>query len=336
MNSTLKFLFQPLLSTSLFSSLSTLLVALILLSASPSIFAKENTSPDPLASYPIQKIAKHTWAIFGPKETPNEANQGFMNNPAFVVTDKSVVVFDPGSSVHIGKSLITKIKKVTDKPITHVFNSHIHGDHWLATDAIQLAYPDVVVYAHPVMLEEAKAGEGDSWIKLMSSLTAGATDGTKVVLPTRVLEDQQVVRIDNISIKSHLSELSHTKTDAMFQIIEEKILITGDNSFNQRMPRMDDGSFVGNIQSMENALGLDIEQVIPGHGPLGGKEILSAYKDLLSIVYKEVKVQLDEDLEAFEMKPIIIEKLDSHKGWTNFEDSIGKLISIAVLEAESE
>lgn len=332
MNSTLKFLFLPLLSASLFS----LLVALVLLTLSSSIFAKENVSPDPLANYPTQKVAEHTWVIFGPKEAPNEANRGFINNPAFVVTDKSVVVFDPGSSVHIGKSLIARIKKVTDKPITHVFNSHIHGDHWLATDAIQQAFPDVIVYTHPVLLEEVKAGEGESWVKLMSHLTAGATDGTKVVLPTHVLKNQQVVCIDNISIKSHLSELSHTNTDAMFQIIEEKILITGDNSFNQRMPRMDDGSFVGNIQSMDNALGLDIEQVIPGHGPIGGKEILSAYKDLLSIVYEEVKVQLDEDLEAFEMKPIIVEKLESHKDWTSFEDSIGRLISIAVLEAENE
>jgi len=326
MNSTLKFLFQPLLSNTL--------LLLILVSSPPILFAKESVGP--LTAYPTQKIAAHTWAIFGPLDAPNEANKGFMNNPAFVVTDKSVLVFDPGSSVQIGKSLLTRIKKITDKPISHVFNSHIHGDHWLATDAIQQAYPDVTVYAHPVMLEEAKAGEGDSWIKLMSNLTAGATDGTKVVLPTLTLEDQQVIHIDNISIKSHLSDVSHTKTDAMFQIIEDKILITGDNSFNKRMPRMDDGSFVGNIKSMESALALDIELVIPGHGPLGGKEILSAYKELLSIVYEEVKVLLDEDLESFEMKPLIVEKLDSHKDWTNFEGTIGKLISIAVLEAENE
>ncbi len=328
MDSTLKFSVQPLFL------LVTRLLPLILLSSPFSVFAKE--SVDPLAAYPTQKIATHTWAIFGPRDAPNETNKGFMNNPAFVVTDKSVVVFDPGSSVQIGQSLIARIKKITNKPITHVFNSHIHGDHWLATDAIQQAYPEVTIYAHPVMLQEAKTGEGETWIKLMSNLTAGATDGTKVVLPTHTLEDQQVVSIDNISIKSHLSDLSHTKTDAMFQIVEDNILITGDNSFNKRMPRMDDGSFMGNIKSMQDALAIDIEQVIPGHGPLGGKEVLSAYKDLLSIIYEEAKVLLDEDLESFEMKPIIVEKLESHKDWTNFEGSIGKLISIAVLEAENE
>lgn len=332
MNSTLKLLPYSILLKSIF----TFFLSFFLLSIPLSISAKEKQSDDPLSAYPTQQIAKHTWVVLGSTDEPNEINKGFMNNPAFVVTDKSVVVFDPGSSVQIGKSLIARIKKVTEKPITHVFNSHIHGDHWLATDAIHQAYPNVAVYAHPMMLEAAKEGEGEIWIKLMSELTAGATDGTKVVLPSNTLEDQQEVRIDNITIKSHLSDFSHTKTDAMFQIIEDKILITGDNSFNKRMPRMDDGSYVGNIESMQRGLALDIEQVIPGHGPTGGKEVLSAYKDLLSIIYEEAKVLLDDDLEAFEMKPLIIEKLTTHKDWNNFAGSIGKLISIAVLEAENE
>ena len=315
---------------------TSVLIIILSIASSFSAFADDDKSSDPLGAYPTQKISNNTWVTLGPKDAPNKENQGFMNNPAFVVTDKSVVVFDPGSSVQIGQSLISRIREVTDKPITHVFNSHIHGDHWLATDAIFQAYPKVIIYAHPEMIEEAKAGEGDNWISLMNNLTEGATNGTKVVLPTHALEDQQMVKVDNISIRAHLSDLSHTKTDAMFQIIEDKILITGDNSFNKRMPRLDDGSYVGNIQAMESALALDIETIVPGHGPLGGKEILNTYKDLLSIIYEEVKIQLNEDLEAFEMKPIIIEKLQSHKDWTGFDDSIGKLISIAVLEAENE
>ena len=246
MNSILKPNFQALCQA--------FLLTLIILVPSSRMSATELASNDILAAYPTKKVSMNTWAIFGPKDPPNKENRGFMNNPAFVVTDKSVVVIDPGSSVQVGRSLIARIKKITDKPITHIFNSHIHGDHWLATDAISQVYPNVIIYAHPMMIEEAKAGEGESWIKVMNNLTEGATDGTKVVLPTHALEDQQIVDVDNISIKSHLSELSHTKTDAMFEIMQDKILITGDNSFNKRMPRMDDGSYVGNIDTMENAL----------------------------------------------------------------------------------
>jgi len=59
-----------------------------------------------------------------------------MNNPAFIVTDKSVVVVDPDSTEKSGEMLLKQIARVTDKPVCHVFNTQVHGDHWLANDAI--------------------------------------------------------------------------------------------------------------------------------------------------------------------------------------------------------
>jgi len=313
---------------------SVIVVGFLMLSVNTALQAKEHSGV--MDKFELTKVTENTWAVLGPLAEPSPENQGFMNNPAFIIADKSVIVIDPGSSVHVGKALLEKIRSKTDLPITHVFNSHVHGDHWLANHAIKEAYPDVKIYAHPEMIAEAEAGEGQVWIDRMMTLTEGATEGTKITIPTIALEDKQVVTIDNITIKSHLNELAHTKTDAMFEIAEEKLLITGDNAFNSRMPRMDDGSYVGNMKAMDFGLTLDIETVIPGHGPIGGKEILKNYRDFLYIVYDNSKTLLDEDLEDFEMKPIIMEKLEEYKAWTNFEGAIGKLISVAVLEAESE
>ena len=36
------------------------------------------------------------------------------------------------------------------------------------------------------------------------------------------------------------------------------------------------------------------------------------------------------------MKPIIVAKLEKFQSWTSFDDNIGKLISLAALEAENE
>jgi len=286
--------------------------------------------------FEAKKVSEHSWVIFGPLTPPNPQNKGFMNNPLFTITDNSVIIIDPGSSLQVGEALLEKIKEKTDKPITHVFNSHVHGDHWLGNQAIKNAYPDVKIYAHPVMIEEAKAGEGESWVSLMNTLTEGATKGTEPVIASIELENEQEVKVDNITIKSYLSEIAHTKTDAMFVIVEDKVLITGDNNFNKRMPRLDDGSFPGNIKVLEEAMILDIDVVIPGHGPAGGKEVLTNFRDFLSIIYETSKEMLDEDAEAFEMKPVIVKKLEKYKDWESFDDNIGKLISIAVLEAENE
>ncbi len=84
-----------------------------------------------------EQIAPGVYVIHGPTELPSPDNQGFMNNPAFIVTDAGVVVVDPGSSVQVGEMVLERIGQVTDKPVLAVFNSHIHGDHWLGNQAIR-------------------------------------------------------------------------------------------------------------------------------------------------------------------------------------------------------
>ena len=53
-----------------------------------------------------EQVAPGVYVIHGPTELPSPSNQGFMNNPAFVVTDAGVVVIDPGSSVQVGEMLL--------------------------------------------------------------------------------------------------------------------------------------------------------------------------------------------------------------------------------------
>ena len=160
---------KSLRSISLFLSLSFF--------ATFTVIAKE--SPGVMDNMEAQKIAEHSWVVLGSRAQPNPENQGFMNNPVFVITDKSVVVIDPGSSVQVGRALVKKIREKTSNPITHVFNSHVHGDHWLGNQALLEENAKVKIYAHPQMIEEAKAGEAEVWINLMKTLTEGATDGTE-------------------------------------------------------------------------------------------------------------------------------------------------------------
>jgi len=81
--------------------------------------------------YPVDQIAPNTYVIHGPLGFPTVENQGFMNNPGFVITDSGVVLIDPGSSIQAGRMVLKQIRSITEKPVTHVINTHVHGDHWL-------------------------------------------------------------------------------------------------------------------------------------------------------------------------------------------------------------
>lgn len=109
----------------------------------------------------VSKISEHVYMAHGPQAFSNPRTAGFMNNPAFVVTLDGVVVVDPGSSVQIGSRLLQSIRSISDKPVVAVFNTHVHGDHWLGNQAIRESYPHARIYAHQRMLEHVGAGAGE-------------------------------------------------------------------------------------------------------------------------------------------------------------------------------
>lgn len=289
-----------------------------------------------LSDYKPQKVSEHTYVIHGPMRSDLKKTQGFVNNPAFIISDKSVIVIDPGSSVQIGRALLYHIKKITNNPITHVFNTHIHGDHWLGNHAFFENNPDVKIFAHPEMLKQAKDGIAQQWLDTFMSASGGAIKGTETVLPTITLTDQQIIKVDNISIKTHLADWAHTKTDVMLEVIEDKLLFTGDIVNNKRIVPFNDGSFKGSIDIISKAMKLDIKTVVPGHGAMASSELLTTYKTGLESIYETTRKLIDEGLEPYEMKSKVLASNTAFKNWMGFEDEVGRYLSLAVLEIEQE
>lgn len=288
-----------------------------------------------LDGFHAEKVSGHVYVIHGPLELPNEENEGFMNNPAFIVTDDGVVVIDPGSSVHTGKMLLREIRKITDMPVIAVFDTHVHGDHWLGNDAIRRSYPDAAIYAHDKTISMIDNGEGQGWLELMHNMTKGATDGTSIVNASHALEGGE-----DLSIGGHRFQIihqgkAHTATDIMILYKQDNVLFTGDNVTNDRIIPLADASFQGSIETIEKAKSLEAAIVVPGHGKTGGVELLDRYQAYLSTLYNNVNKYFEQDMSDFEMKPIIHGELTSYHGWSGYDDELGKHISSAYLEIEA-
>jgi glyoxylase-like metal-dependent hydrolase (beta-lactamase superfamily II) len=291
---------------------------------------------DAVKSYPAKQVAPDTWVITGPLGEPSVENQGFMNNPAWIIAGDQVIVIDPGSSVQAGRMVVNAIRKTTKQPVTTVYNTHIHGDHWLGNQAILEAWPKDVLIAHPDMIAKAKAGEAESWVKLMSGLTQGYTDGTRAEIPTIATTDGQVSKIGNRTFKIYSSNDAHSKTDIMIEV-DNGVLFTGDNVLNQRVARMDDGTFSGNIRAIDRALAIpEIKLVVPGHGNPGKPAMLKAQRDYFQALFDAVKVEYDAGKSDFEMKPAVVKKLAAYQKWNGFDTAVGKQVSLAVLEIEQQ
>ncbi|RDH81257.1 MAG: MBL fold metallo-hydrolase [endosymbiont of Galathealinum brachiosum] len=301
----------------------------VLLFTSPGLMADEFFD-----GFSADKINSTVYVIHGPRELPTAANRGFMNNPAFIIADKSVVVVDPGSSHHSGVMVLREIKKITDKPVSHIFNTHVHGDHWLANEIIKQRYPSVEIIADPRMIKKAKAGAAQTWLDNMLTMTEGATKGTKIAYPDTAVSDGKQLKVAGLNFNIHSVGIAHSDTDIMIEYVEGSTFFTGDNVGYLRILRMSDGSFRDVIKALDRAISLKKKHYIPGHGPSGDVKIVQSQREYFNILYTQVEKYYEEGLEDFEMKPMIEKALSEYKDWDGFDEELGKHISLAKLEVE--
>ena len=309
--------------------LLTRLAALLLLLATTAASATE------LRDYSAVQVAPHTWVIHGPLGDPSVENQGFMNNPAFIETADGVVVVDPGSSVQAGRMVLRQIRKVTAKPVTHVLNTHVHGDHWFGNQAIHYAYPQAKIMAHPAMIQAAQAGATARWLDIMDRLTQGFTMENRPVVPTIAVVDNETFSAGGVEFRIHAPEKAHSGTDIMIEVPGEAVLFLGENVMNGRLGQMPDGTFKGSIAACDRALAIPAKVFVPGHGQTGGREIIAAYRGYLAALFATAKREFDAGKQDYEMKNTVKAAVAAYSQWIGFDINLGPHISVAVQELEA-
>lgn len=300
-------------------------------------WAHEVTVPEQLQGLELQQLTEDIYIIQGPQQFPSSDTAGFMNNPGFVLTGEGVVVVDPGSSVQIGKVLLEKIEQVTNMPVVAVFNTHVHGDHWLGNQAIRQAWPETAIYAHQRMIERVEAGEGEDWIVNFDQSTDGATAGTEVVVPNIGLVGGESLAIGGVEFNIYHTGKAHTDNDLMIEVAAKASIFLGDIVADKRIQsaRPEDSDIKGQIKAVEFVLQTGNDIFIPGHGAAGDKEMVKRQLVFLQDLLKSVENYYEQGLSDYEMKEKIIQDLSAYKDWFNFSE-IGRVISYIYLKVEED
>jgi len=287
--------------------------------------------------YHFEKLNKNVYIMYGPLEEPNAKNKGFMNNPVAIISNNGVIVVDPGGSLIAGKMVLKELKKISNKPVIAVFNTHIHGDHWLGNGAIKAKYPKAVIYANPLMITLAKNGEGQKWVTIMNKLTNNVTKNTKAVYPTKSVVNLQKLQIDDQSFVIHHPKTpAHTKTDIIIEHVNSGTMIMGDLALVNRLGGFRGSSSIyGNIDILKYALKQKMNTYIPGHGQAGNAKIaILPYLNYLMQLESITKEGYRNELEDYQIKKIAIKKLDKYKKWHGFWANVGNHIIKMYAEIE--
>ena len=185
---------------------------------------------------------------------------GFGGNSTVRVTNDGVILVDTknlGQPVY--EDLVAKIRSVTDKPVKYVFITHVHQDHAGNIGRFVQAGAQVITF------------EG-----LKKNLETGGLDGKGYTSPAGKPDPPNVtysgksreVKLGGVRAIAYHFASAHTSGDSVVYFPDLKVLATGDE-FVAQPPNADipnGGSVVTFPKALSEALKLDFETAIPGHG----------------------------------------------------------------------
>lgn len=178
--------------------------------------------------------------------------------------------------------LTDKIKaalaELSDQPVRFAINTHFHGDHTGGNE--NFGQSGTVIVAHDNVRVRMSR---ETFIKAFNNRTPASP---KAALPVVTFNDMASLHLNGEEARLVHVENAHTDGDSHVFFKRSNVLHMGDTFFNGRFPFIDvdnGGSIDGMIASAEAALAAaDAEtRIIPGHGPVTGREGLERYLEVL-------------------------------------------------------
>jgi glyoxylase-like metal-dependent hydrolase (beta-lactamase superfamily II) len=244
----------------------------------------------------VKQIVPGVWFREGDLE-----NMGHCNNTIIEMKDYLIVVDAnyPGGA----RLALAAAKKISNKPIKYVFDTHHHGDHaygnpiWTQAGAITLAYKGVV--------EEMKRYEPARWqaaVKERQDVRDMHLDVPEP--PTQTFDESPLIIKDGArEVRFYFFGWAHTRGDGFVYLPREKVLCTGDAVVNGPFNFTADGN-VGNWPSVVRvAQKLDVEHVLPGHGAPGGKDVLDGEIEFMTELYRAVNAAISRGKKLEDIVP---------------------------------
>jgi cyclase len=181
------------------------------------------------------------------------------------VTDAGVVVVDTKLAGY-GPDLLTRIKKITDKPVTTIINTHTHGDHTGSNEG----FPTSVEI---IAQENTKAN--------MMKMPAFKDDKAQF-LPKKTYAEKMSFGSGKNRVDLYYFGAGHTNGDTFVVFPGLRVLHAGDMFAWKDAPVYDvnnGGSGVQHPKSIARLLATvkNVDAVIPGHSPVGTWKDLQEY-----------------------------------------------------------
>ena len=236
----------------------------------------------------IEKIKDNVYAI-----TDGSTH---VNVTAYVLPTQIVFV-DSGMHIPLIKKFREHIERETGKKASVLFITHAHGDHVFGNQIFEDCEIITSELTHKAMVDSQKNNWTpealEEWKK--NSEDPLALDGLKIVLANKTFADEYELVDRDVKVIVKRTG-GHTAGSSYVYCPNYKVMFAGDNLFNHSFPW--GGTPTSDplkwVESIQEYLSLDVENYIPGHGSISGKETLEEFLAYLNKVISLMKEMIAE------------------------------------------
>ncbi len=249
-----------------------------------------------------------------------------LTNAGIIVGDDGVLVIDSLRVPSFARDLIADVKHLTDKPITHVVDTHSHWDHSWGNEE----FPDATIIGHENCRAEMLDLEAlDRWRdKVVGSNERWSEEakGVRVTPPNLTFESSMQLYFGGRRIDLCYLGRAHTSGDLFVHLPDDGLLFTGDVAQDGGIPFMLDGYIEDWVGTGARLLELDCERFMAGHGPVGERPAIAESAQFINALAAGTKQAVaegqDEATAAAGVTEALSERFGGWRGFERVEESV--------------
>lgn len=214
----------------------------------------------------------------------------------------------------VTKELLQAIRKISNKPIRFVINTHYHADHTGGNETIGGA--GALIIAHDNIHKRMITPQVSIFMNKTTPAYATAA------LPVVTFNDRMSLHFNGETATAYYVANGHTDGDSIIHFPASNVIHMGDMFFNGMYPYVDldaGGSIEGMVNAADLALSMADEstRIIPGHGQLAMAEDLKNYRDFLIKASTNVQALIDQKMN--------LQQIIAAKPTDEWDEELGKV-----------
>lgn len=226
---------------------------------------------------------------------PNASNAG-VSNTGMIAGPDFLMAIDATQGPLPARGFIAAAKQATGgKDFGRLINTHHHGDHVNGNQFFEHAE----ILSHPYCRQEclkAIPSTPKTWTPTPGM--ADVVEERKLVPPSVTFNDDLTYFIGGNEVQFRFAGPAHTWGDMMAYLPQHKILFAGDVGFFWVAPYANNSSISKWIDTCDAIAGWDVDVIVPGHGPIGGKKDLAEMAEYFRVLSVEARKRHDAKMTA--------------------------------------